>query len=489
MGRLWAWALLALWLSCGVTVFAQAIDEAQQLNELRRLRDELQLNSGLRNADVVVVLSERVVTEAARQLVGLEIELNNGGQLRLTSVASELQPGAAIVKIGVQAKSSITLNLELTGRVLGGELAGDVLRLPYRVTDVKLQNNLLSALLVKTLFGGWLTAQKWNDELPALELPLRVADQMHLPANRFAVAGTLPMEIATPAYQAPLRLALASLLVLDKRAVLALRLEPAAGERAEVTIAATPRPTDYDAAELGAEIGRLSADLRSESDVRVRLSRRVLSLLLEQIAAEHAADLNIQLKPGRLRAEEVSAIVNVTNYTDIEGGAGQADISQLRIENIADGKLNVRVSGQGELDAQLRGREYGIPYRLSPRVNFAIKEQLIPLRFVNEGERAVLRAVPGALLPLDVRFSLSVAGRALSLDRRIAVEADRWLNRLELPALLEQELALPHKLRADREGKLQVADKKPLSYKLTQLALGARDDALEITANVAITPR
>jgi hypothetical protein len=488
-GRHWAWALLVLWLSCGTPSWAQVTDEAARLSELRRLRDELQLNNGLRNADVVVVLSERAVIEAARQLVGLEIALNNGGQLRLTSVASELQSGAAIVKLGVQAKSSITLNMELTGRVLSGELTGDVLRLPYRVTDVKLQNNLFSALLIKTLFGGWLTPQKWNDELPALELPLRVVDAMNLPANRFAVAGAVPMEIATPAYQAPLRLALASLLVLDKRAVLALRLEPGAGERSEVTVASKPSETDFDAGALSAEIERLSADLRGDSDVRVRLSRRVLSALLEQIAAQHAADLNIQLKQGRLRAEEVSTIVTVTNYTDVEGGAGQADISQLRVESIADGGLNVRVSGQGALDAQLRGREYGIPYRLSPRVNFAIKDQLIPLRFVNEGERALLRAAPGATLPIDMRFSLSIAGRALGIDRRVAVEADRWLNRLELPALLEQELSLPRKLQADKEGKLHVVDRKPLGYKLSQLSLGARKDALEITANVAITPR
>lgn len=488
-GRRWALWLLALWLSCGAVAWAQAIDEAQRLHELRRLRDELQLNNGLRDADVVVVLSERAVAEAARQLVGLEIELNNGGRLRLTSVASELQPGAAIVKIGVQAKSSVTLNMELTGRVLSGELAGDVLRLPYRVTDVKLQNNLFSALLIKTLFGGWLTAQKWNDELPALELPLRVADAMQLPANRFAVAGTLPMEITTPAYQAPLRLALASLVVLDKRAVLALRLEQAAERRANVVVASRPSETDNDAAALAAEIAQLGAELRSEGDVRVRLSRRVLSALLEQIAAQHVADLNIELKQGRLRAEEVSAIVTVTNYTDVEGGTGRADISQLRVENIADGQLNVRVSGQGELDARLRGREYGIPYRLSPRVNFAIKEQLIPLQFVNEGERAILRAAPGATLPIDMRFSLQIAGSALGIDRRIAVEADRWLNRLELPALLEQEITLPRKLKADKEGKLHVMDKRPLSYTLTQLSLGARDDALEITANVVITPR
>ncbi len=47
-------------------VRAQQNDEAQRVNELRRLRDQLQLTNGLRDADAVVILGERVLIEAAR---------------------------------------------------------------------------------------------------------------------------------------------------------------------------------------------------------------------------------------------------------------------------------------------------------------------------------------------------------------------------------------------------------------------------------------
>ena len=41
------------------SAFGQKISDAERLNELRRLRDQLQLADPLRDSDVVVILSER----------------------------------------------------------------------------------------------------------------------------------------------------------------------------------------------------------------------------------------------------------------------------------------------------------------------------------------------------------------------------------------------------------------------------------------------
>src|SRR5262245_60093816 len=92
--------------------FGQQIGEAQRLNELRRLRDQLQISNSLRDADAVVVIGERAIIEAAQRLVGLEILLSNGSTLRVTSVEGELKPAAAILKVGLQAKSSVIVNLQ-----------------------------------------------------------------------------------------------------------------------------------------------------------------------------------------------------------------------------------------------------------------------------------------------------------------------------------------------------------------------------------------
>ncbi len=468
------------------SVFGQQIDDAERLNELRRLRDQLQLADPLRDSDLVVMLSERAVSEAARQIVGLEFLLPKGSVLRLTSVESDLKVGMANFKIGVQARSSVTLNLELIGRLHSGVFENGVIRLPLRVTDVKLKNGGLSSLFLKTFFGEWLNPKTWNKELPAIEIPMQIVETTRIPAGRFEIGGELPMEISTPEYQASLKFAVTSLLALDKRAVISLRLDDGAP--------AKPVPASYAGADYGDptaledEIAQMGAGLNLAGDFRAVLSRRLINALLSQMTAAHNADFDIRLKRGRIRSEEVNVIVNVTNYTDVEGGEGRADVTKLDIESVADGKVTVRLSGQGEVNARLRGREYGVPYAVSPRMAFSIKDQPLPLEFVSEGKKIFLRAAPGATLPIDVRFNLNLAGHELSLDRRSVAQADKWLKRIELPPLFDREISLPRVIEIGADGAMRVTESRNLVYSLSDMRVVAQDDAIEITAGVKFSP-
>ena len=466
------------------SAFGQKISDAERLNELRKLRDQLQLSDPLRDSDVVVILSERAISEAAQQLVGLEFLLSNGGVLKLTSVESELKAAAAIFKIGIQSKSSRTINLQLTARINSGEFEKGALRLPLRVTEVKLMNGGLSSIFVKTLFGKWLDPATWNYELPAIEIPMEIAETMRIPAGRFDVAGDLPMEISTPEYQAPLKFTVTSLLALDKRAVISLRLNQDAPERAiPVSYAGA---NDNDPISLESEIARMSEGLNPGGDFRAVLSRRLINALLAQMTSAHNADFDIRLNRGRIRSEEVNVIINVTNYTDVESGEGRADITQLDIESIADGKVTVRLSGQGEVDARLRGREYGVPYSISPRMTFSIKDQSLPLEFVGEGKKIFLRAAPGSTLPIDVRFNLKLAGHDLWFDRRPVAQADKWLNRIELPSFFDREISLPRKIEIDAGGNPHITERRTLGYTLSNMRVGAKNDAIEINADVKV---
>src|SRR5262245_63577151 len=85
-------AILCLFIEAQ-TVFGQQISGFERLNELRRLRYQLQLADPLRDSDVVVILSERAISEAAQRLVGIEFLLSKGGTLKLRSEehTSELQ--------------------------------------------------------------------------------------------------------------------------------------------------------------------------------------------------------------------------------------------------------------------------------------------------------------------------------------------------------------------------------------------------------------
>lgn len=464
------------------SVIGQQIGDAERLNELRRLRDQLQLADPLRDSDVLVILSERAISEAAQQLVGLEFLLSNGSVLKLTSVECELKAAAAIFKIGIQAKSSRTINLQLIGRINSGEHEKGALRLPLRVTDVKLMNGGLSSLFLKTLFGEWLNPRTWNKELPPIEIPMEIAETMRIPAGRFDVTGDLPMEISTPEYQAPLKFAVTSLLALDKRAVISLRLDQDAAAKAIPVSYAN----DNDPMALEGEIARMSEGLNPGGDFRAVLSRRLINALLAHMTAAHNADFDIRLKRGRIRSEEVSVIVNVTNYTDVESGEGRADVTQLDIESIADGKVTVRLSGQGDVDARLRGREYGVPYAISPRMTFSIKDQPLPLEFVGEGKKIFLRASPGSTLPIDVRISLKVAGHDVSFDRRPVAQADKWLNRMELPSFFDREISLPRKIEIDAGGNPHITERRNLGYMLSNMRVGAKNDAIEIIADVKV---
>jgi hypothetical protein len=464
------------------TAFGRQIGGFERLNELRRLRDQLQLAYPLRDSDLVVILSDRAISEAAQRLVGLEFLMSKGGVLKLTSVESELKTAAAVFKIGIQAKSSVTMKLQLTGRINSGEFERGALRLPLRITDVKLMNGGLSSLFLKTLFGEWLDPRTWDKKMPDIEIPMEIAETLRVPAGRFDVAGDLPMEISTPEYQAPLKFAVTSLLALDKRAVVSLRLGE--GPPARPMPVSYEDANDVDPMSLEDEIARLSEGLRPAGDFRAVLSRRLINALLAQMTAAHDVDFDIRLKRGRIRSEEVNVIVNVTNYTDVEGGEGRADLTRLDVESIADGKATVRLSGQGEVDARLRGREYGVPYAISPHMTFSIKDQPLPLEFVSEGKKVFMRAAPGSILPIDTQFNLPIAGHDVRFDRRSVAQADKWLNRVELPSFFDREISLPRRIKVDAGGHSHIIESRNLGYALSNMRIGAKDDAIEITADV-----
>lgn len=495
-------AAMSLALSLGfVPALAQKVD-VQQIAELRRLRDELKASDSLRSADTVVIISERAIAEAAQQFLGLEIKMASGNVVKLTSIESRLATGAALVKLGLQYKS---VNLQLTGRIASGQISEGMMRMPIRVTEVKLLNGGVSGMLVKTMFGEWLKPEKWNEELPSLDLPLELDEAMEIPASQFSVGGgsngsngsnggngenqSLPMDISTPAYRVPLKLTLTSLLVLDKRAVLALRINSAEPVARPVTEAASNTPTTADALALENEIFQLGTTLTSDSDVRLRLGRNLISYLLTNIAGQQNPDMNFKLKQGRIRTNEINALISITNYTDVENGEGQADISELKVEPIAGNNVNVRLSGQGTIDARVKGKEFGVPYGLSPRTGFTVNDQLVPLEFLSDNGKAVFRVVPGSVLPVNLRFTLNVAGKDIGINRSESVQIDRWLSRIELPALLNREIMLPRKMEVDDGSNIHTIEKQKLMYTLSNLRVATGNDAIEIFAEVRLSPK
>ncbi len=465
---------LAWLLVLGCVLGAQQSGEDQRLAEMRRVYAQLKSAS---EADVVLVLSEPAVNRALQSLTGLEITLANGALLRLDSIGVKLKANAAEARFSVQAQASAekrALNLQLTGVLNDAERKDSSVQLPFRLTNVTLGNELLTPLL-RLWFGEWLSPERWNAALPALTLPRELTESIEIPAKQFEVAGALPMTVTTSAYQLPLKFELAALCMLEGRLVIALRL---VGTEAPAGISTTNGVE-------ASEIARLAEQLNVARDLRARVSQRMIGQLLAQLAAARDNDINMRLQPARLRQEEVDGVFRVTNYTDIESGEAQGDLKQIAVDRVDGERIETRLNVQGVFDTRLRGREYGIPYRLTPSGTFAINDRRMPLRVLSENGRAFLQAEPGTQLPLDLQFKFGLAGREISFYRQVNLPAERLLSRLELPAFYLRKLPLPRKLVAEKGGQFNVTAWQELTLHLSELQIRAQAAAVEINGNVA----
>ncbi len=467
--------LLALLVSFGV--YAQS-------SSLKQLRDQLVATNGLRDADVTAVVSERALNDTAQRLSGLEIRLSNGAVMKINGIAIELKPAAALVKLGVQVDPSSKFkaaNFRLWGKLGSGEIHGANLRLPFQLTDVAFGTEDSKSLsLMKLMLRDWLVPEKWNAALPPLEIPIQLNPTIDLPAATFESNGEMPMIVETPAYQVKLNFTLAALVMLNGRAVIALNLQPKNDPSAPATI-----NSKEDETALTNEIEQLTQHLTLDRDVRFRIRKNAINSLLANLAAARDIDLTVKLKQGRLRAEEIDALIGkILNYTDVESGDGKADVARLSIEDITDTRIFVRLAGQGDLNAKVKGREYGVPYSLSPRGHFFISDELLPINITSRNDRVIVRAASGAVVPVKVNMTIDVIGRPFSFTRTVKLQADQWLKDFELPNIITQEIQLPRKITFSKTSEMNITSSETSRYTIANLRVEMKEEALELLADV-----
>jgi hypothetical protein len=279
------------------------------------------------------------------------------------------------------------------------------------------------------------------------------------------------MEVTTTAYQVPLKFAPTALCILAGRLAVALRLQDAPPTQPELS---------------AAKAGDPSGQLDTPRELRVRITKSFISQLLARLAAARTDDLQLDLQPARLRQEETGGPLAITNYTDLESGIARGDVRQILLDRINSAGLETRVQVQGVFDTKLRGREYGIPYRLSPHGTFSINDRPMPLQVTGASERIFLQAAPGTALPLDLRFQFGLAGREIGVDRQVNLPAERLLNQLELPSFYLRKLPLPRKLAAEQAGKLTVTEQREVNLQLSGLQIRTQDDAVEFTGDLRL---
>ncbi len=464
-----------LLLLVSVATFAQS--------PLQQLHDQLVATNGWRDHDVVAVISQRALNDTAQRMTGLEITLSNGIVMKLHSMSLELKPAAALVKLGVEvnpASKFKAAKFRLSGTLGSGETRGANLRLPLQLTDVAFGSEDTKSLsLLKILLRDWLAPEKWNDVLPPLEIPLQLHQTIEIPAATFEANGEMPMTITTPAYQLKVEFTLAALAILDGRAVAVLNLQPKTAPAISTT------SSNEDEATLTNEIGRLTQHLALNHDLRVRVRQNAVNDVLAKFAAARDIDLTVKLKQGRVRAEEVDALIGkIFNFTDVESGDGQADVVRLSVEEISATRVFVRLAGEGELNVKVKGREYGVPYNLSPRGRFVINNELLPLEILSRNDRIVVRVAAGASVPVLVKMTIDVIGHPIGLTRTVNLRADEWLKDFELPALITQKVQLPRQIAHGKNNELTVVRSEISRYTIANLRVETKDEALEILADI-----
>ncbi|MFN0123250.1 MAG: hypothetical protein ACKV2V_22330 [Blastocatellia bacterium] len=476
--------LICLFLLAGAPVRAQHI-EVDHAETLARLRETLHIHDGFRQADALAVLGENALSTLLNELTGLEIRLSTGTVLQISSTALRMDTGLARVEFGVRVRPGLPLAIPVSLRLLGelgsGEITGTGLRLPFRFTEVK--SDSLPTTLLTTVFRQWLQPERWNESLPPLELPLNLEDSLDIPATRFEAAGSPPMEIATPPFKLRLHLVPVSFMFLRGRAVVALYL---AANPAH-TVSWTPIPGQArDAAAIANEIESLAAHLPGGPDVRFRLSHNTVNSLLTQAATAGPVDMTVRLRPGRVREEHVERVISVHNYTDVESGEGNADLQEMHVEAAAGSRLNVRLTAAGTLAARLRGREYGVPFSLSPHGAFNINNELLMLETVHDARTVYLRAVPGSQIPVRVALRFSVLGRTMQLPQTMRLQADQLFGNLALPDFLSREIALPRRIEASEKDGARISASVNRRYGITGLRVNGDNAGIELTARLAV---
>ena len=463
-----------------------AAAQSPELSSLRHLRDQLTATNGLHEADVVAIISARAINDIAQRMKGLEIKLANGAVMKINAVAIDLKPAAAWVQLGVEAEPLGKLkavNFRLSGKLGSGVINGSHLRLPFQLTEIALgAADSSGASVLKFLLREWLAPEQWNAVLPPLEIPLQLHQTLEIPAATFATTGEMPMMITTPAYQIKAEFWLQSFLVLEGRAILALTLPPTTEP---VITSSGPIDGVDDEVELLSEIAQRTQHLTTSNDLRVLVRKNAINNLLAKIAVAHPLDLTVQLKPGRLRTEEIDALLGkILNYTDVESGAGQADVTSLQIEKISADRVVLRLSGEGELQAQVKGREFGIPYHLAPHGKFSLNQEIVPLQILSNNDRLVVRTEPGTYVSVRVNLSIEVAGHSIGLPRTIKLQADQWLKDLELPAIFSQTVQLPRKIALGKNNEIAIVNSETTQYSVTNLHVEMKAEELEFMADI-----
>jgi hypothetical protein len=302
----------------GDTRAKEAAHRAAQAAALRRYLERKQEGSLLPGSDVTIAVREDFLQKVIASALPFRQSFADGRYVaRLDSVHVDLEDGLGLVTLtgrGALARdSTVFADLVLEGRlgINGIDDRTNTLTPRVEITDlqvVKAGPTSFQALMNPAVrYFGLQKVQEWNDLQSSFHLPLKVSSDLKVPA----VSGDLDL----PAVRLPLAIRLASVISLENRLVVSLRLLPE-GDSTVVGPEAPQRGWKFDERAGGASdiktVAALVDSVRAfaardslwravlltDRDLVILTPRAVLAELAFRMARRYRSGAHVDFKPG-----------------------------------------------------------------------------------------------------------------------------------------------------------------------------------------------
>jgi hypothetical protein len=302
---------------------ARAIDDARrsaQAAALRRYLERRTQGTLLPGTDLTIAVREDFLQKVIASSLPFHQSFENGRYVaRLDSVHVNLEDGLALVTLtgrGALARdSTLFADLVLEGRlgIAGINDSTGLLTPRLEITDIRVlragPNNLRALMNPAVRYFGLQKVQEWNDLQSTFHLPLKIMSNLKVPA----VSG----DIDLPAVRLPLAIRLASVIALDNRLVVSLRLLPESdsaivGPVAPLRSWAMPDrtikglPYDHETVETLSDSVRAFAArdtlwravLLTDRDLVILTPRSVLAELAYRMSRRYRDGADVDFRPG-----------------------------------------------------------------------------------------------------------------------------------------------------------------------------------------------
>jgi len=524
------WFWVRSWLSSRHLDNLESYERHRRLTLARVELDALRALAGrARNGELdrsrqglAFLLSEDVLNRCLQQFVGLEGVSSKGNDFRITGAELRCLDGAALAAFdlevdtrypGISARGRADTLLTLAPGE-NGDLVGK-----FRIVSISPDYTIKGQQVPPFEFLKRLTSARLDRsarlKIPDLSIPLALTGNIPFQkVDKQAAGGSVAVEMPAGSidyrvelgdagfYHGFIRAAASAVTVTAPEGKKKKEDRPASAEdwvtklpRGE-TEGADPElhPLADDPAAYETELDRLETRIAAvrrqlekldlppgpKSDAEVRCRRELLDGLLQQLAGLFDEDVHITVENMANAWQKEQKLFGRTfqNHADIVHAEGRVDIRELRLLEITEDRLMVRVEIEGDARGTVKVSLYGLTSTVPVFMDVRADEVLY-FSMADDVGGFTVRPEP-AEIPLDVNARVQVGTYEIALSPSLTLEAQKVIREASIPLGLDSTIAIPTRMKrrevlASKDIRVTVTGSgKPTVTKEGDLLVGAR---------------